>query len=65
MHTDDFDFELPDGLVAQHPQKQRDACRLMVLDRSTGVIGHKRFHDLVELLRPGDLLVFNNTRVIP
>jgi S-adenosylmethionine:tRNA ribosyltransferase-isomerase len=65
MNTEDFDYPLPDELIAQYPAAQRDACRLLVLDRVSGAVTHRRFFDLTELLRPGDLLVFNNTRVIP
>ena len=65
LHTDDFDYSLPDELIAQHPMDQRDACRLMVLDRSDGSLQHRRFSDLKELLLPGDLLVLNDTRVLP
>lgn len=60
----DFDYELPPDRVAQQPTAQRERSRLMVLDPS-GRIDHRRFEDLVELLRPGDLLVLNDTRVLP
>jgi S-adenosylmethionine:tRNA ribosyltransferase-isomerase len=65
LHTDDFNYTLPDKLIAQHPMEQRDACRLMVLDRTDGSLRHRRFSDLMELLLPGDLLVLNDTRVLP
>ena len=65
MLTSDFDYHLPAPLIAQHPLRPRDACRLLVLDRKTGAIGHRMFSDIVELIRPGDLLVFNDTRVLP
>ncbi len=65
MRTEDFDFELPEELIAQHPPVERDQCRLLVLDRESGAIAHRRFDDIVEYLRPGDVLVLNNTRVIP
>ncbi len=65
MNTSDFNFELPDGLIAQHPVAVRDESRLMVLDRSARRIGHRRFCELQQFLRPGDLLVINNTRVLP
>jgi S-adenosylmethionine:tRNA ribosyltransferase-isomerase len=61
----DFDYRLPPELIAQQPLKQRAESRLMVLDRSTGGVEHRRFADLPDLLRPGDLLVLNDTRVIP
>lgn len=64
MKTSDFNFELPDKLIAKHPPAQRRDSRLMVIDRSRGIY-HEKFPHLLELLEPGDLLVFNNTRVIP
>ncbi|MBQ0108542.1 MAG: S-adenosylmethionine:tRNA ribosyltransferase-isomerase, partial [Phascolarctobacterium sp.] len=60
-----FDYDLPKELIAQHPMEPRDHSRLLVLDKDTGVIQHRHFYDLPEYLRPGDLLVFNDTRVIP
>jgi len=65
MNVKDFDFDLPEELIAQHPLEQRDSSRLMVLDKETGEINHKRFHDIVEYLNEGDTLVLNNTRVMP
>ena len=65
MKTSDFYYDLPQELIAQTPAEPRDHSRLMVLDRATGAIGHHHFYDLVELLRPGDLLVVNNSRVLP
>lgn len=65
MHIDDFDYTLPEELIAQTPLAQRDGCRLMVLDRKTGSIAHRHFHDVLEYLRPGDCLVLNDSRVIP
>lgn len=65
MRTEDFDFILPEELIAQHPLKQRDHSRLLVLDKHTGSIAHRRFDDILEYLQPGDVLVVNNTRVIP
>ena len=65
MKTSDFDYTLPPELIAQTPIEPRDASRLMVLDRSTGEIVHRTFHDILEFLRPGDLLVGNDSRVIP
>ncbi|NOY68387.1 MAG: tRNA preQ1(34) S-adenosylmethionine ribosyltransferase-isomerase QueA [Deltaproteobacteria bacterium] len=61
----DYDYELPDGLIAQKPADRRDGSRLLHLDRGTGGISHLHFDGLVDLLNPGDLLVVNNTRVIP
>jgi S-adenosylmethionine:tRNA ribosyltransferase-isomerase len=61
----DFDYHLPSELIAQEPLPERDASRLMTLDLETGAIGHRVFRDLPELLRPGDLLVTNRSRVIP
>jgi S-adenosylmethionine:tRNA ribosyltransferase-isomerase len=64
MHLDDFDFELPRGLIADHPCEPREAARLLVIPASAG-LEDRRIEDLPELLRPGDLLVFNDTKVIP
>ena len=61
----DFNYFLPEKLIAQHPLEQRDQSRLLVLDGSTGQTTHRVFSDLPELLHPGDCLVINNTRVIP
>ena len=65
MRTDDFNFDLPEELIAQHPLEQRDHSRLLVLDKHSGSITHKRFDDILDYLVPGDVLVINNTRVIP
>ncbi len=65
MNVSEFDFYLPETLIAQHPLEPRDASRLMVLNRDSGSIEHHTFRDLVSLLKTGDLLVLNNTRVIP
>ncbi len=65
MHVEQFDFELPEELIAQTPLADRTASRLLTLNRSTGAIAHRTFHDIVDLLEPGDTLVLNNTRVIP
>jgi len=65
VRTSDFHFELPDSLIAQHPTPRRDASRLLVLDRSAGHIAHERFADLLKHLRSGDVLVLNNSKVIP
>lgn len=61
----DYDYNLPPGLIAQTPAEQRDQARLMVMDRRTGALRHRRFEDLPDLLSPRDLLVVNNTRVVP
>ena len=65
MFVKDFDYELPQELIAQHPMEPRDHSRLMVVNKHTGEIEHKHFYDLLDYLEPGDLLVFNDTRVIP
>ncbi|MEE4296565.1 MAG: tRNA preQ1(34) S-adenosylmethionine ribosyltransferase-isomerase QueA [Wenzhouxiangella sp.] len=65
MKVSDFQFELPERLIAQHPLPERSASRLLTLDRATGEVRDRRFVDLPDLLSPDDLLVFNNTRVIP
>ena len=65
MKRTDFSYELPEGLIAQRPLEQRSASRLLCLDRQSGQLGDRHFNDLPGLLNPGDLLVFNNTKVIP
>ncbi len=65
MQVKDFDYELPKELIAQHPLEPRDHSRLLVVDKENGELEHKHFYNLVEYLKPGDLLVFNDTRVIP
>jgi S-adenosylmethionine:tRNA ribosyltransferase-isomerase len=65
MRTGDFDFELPSELIAQVPAPARDGSRLLVLHRASGKLEHRQFRDLVEYLHPGDLLVLNNSKVIP
>lgn len=65
MRTDDFDYDLPSGLVAQEPVVPRDSCRLMVIDRSSGQTDHRIFTDIVDYLRADDVLVVNETRVLP
>jgi S-adenosylmethionine:tRNA ribosyltransferase-isomerase len=65
MRTDDFDYDLPSGLIAQRPAEPRDSCRLLVVDRSSGQMDHRVFSDLPEYVRSGDLLVVNETRVLP
>ena len=65
MQTSDFDYRLPPELIAQTPAEPRDSSRLMVLSRDDGSIAHRRFSDLGELLQSGDVLVFNDSRVLP
>ncbi|SFD11778.1 tRNA preQ1(34) S-adenosylmethionine ribosyltransferase-isomerase QueA [Clostridium uliginosum] len=65
MNVKDFDFYLPEELIAQHPLEQRDSSRLMVLDKETGEVEHKTFHGIIDYLNSGDTLVLNNTRVMP
>ncbi len=65
MKTSDFDFELPQELIAQTPLERRDASRLLTLDKVTGETGHFHFYDLPRFLRPGDCLVLNDSRVLP
>ena len=65
MQLNDFDFELPHELIAQRPLETRSASRLMHLSRGSQAVGHHRFADLPEMLREGDLLVRNETRVLP
>src|SRR2546427_3542242 len=65
MRTEAFDYPLPDSQIAQSPIEPRDASRLLVLDRARGTISHHCFRELPDLLAPGDLLVLNDTRVLP
>ena len=65
MKTSDFNFELPQELIAQTPIPRRDASRLLVLDKDTGAWVHRHFYDLPDYLRPGDCLILNNSRVLP
>ena len=65
MPLTDYDFELPEALIAAAPLGERDASRLLVLDRTSGAFAHRRFRDWPGLLRPGDVVVLNDTRVIP
>ncbi|MCI9608855.1 MAG: tRNA preQ1(34) S-adenosylmethionine ribosyltransferase-isomerase QueA [Oscillibacter sp.] len=65
MKTRDFYFDLPQELIAQTPLDKRDGSRLMTLDRQTGRTGHRHFYELPELLRPGDCLILNDSRVLP
>lgn len=65
MKVEEFDYNLPEELIAQTPIKQRDTSRLMVLDKKTGEISHKHFYDIIDYLNPGDTLVLNDTKVLP
>ncbi|MGE5775900.1 MAG: S-adenosylmethionine:tRNA ribosyltransferase-isomerase, partial [Chloroflexota bacterium] len=65
MQTSDFDYHLPESSIAQTPAEPRDSSRLLVLHRDTGQLDHRVFRDVGDYLRPGDLLVLNQTRVIP
>ncbi len=65
MRTADFDYHLPEELIASHPLERRDASRMMVVHRDTGLIEHRHFSDLPEYIKEGDELVLNNTRVMP
>ncbi len=65
MRIEDFDYELPEELIAQTPLEKRDSCRLMILDRKNNTVEHRHFSDILEYLDPGDCLVLNDSRVIP
>lgn len=65
MKTQDFDYDLPEELIAQKPLLQRDASRLLVYDRKYNKTEHRHFYDVLDYLKPGDVLVLNNTRVLP
>lgn len=65
MKVSDFNYELPEELIAQHPYDKRDEARLMVLNKENKTIEHKTFKDVIEYLEPGDCLVINNTKVLP
>ena len=65
MRTDDFDYELDESLIAQVPILNRDESRLMLVDKETGFYKHEHFKNIINYLRSGDVLVLNNTRVIP
>ncbi len=65
MKKSDFYYDLPEELIAQHPIEPRNASRLMTINRKTGEICHHHFYDLIDLLQPGDLLVLNDSRVLP
>ena len=65
MKTDDFDFDLPEELIAQTPLERRDASKLLVLDKTTGEISHRHFTDIIDYMEKGDTLVLNDTKVMP
>ena len=65
MKTEDFDFYLPEELIAQTPLEKRDSSRLLVLEKETGNITHKHFSDIIDYLNKGDVLVLNDTKVLP
>jgi len=65
MKTSEFDFHLPEELIAQTPLEKRDQSRLMVINRETGELEHERFYNIVDMLSPGDCIVLNNTKVLP
>ena len=65
MKTSDFDYDLPEELIAQEPAANRDQCRMLVMDRVTGALEDRIFRDIKEYLRPGDLIIANETRVLP
>lgn len=65
MQVSDFHFDLPDELIARYPQSERTASRLLQLNGNTGAVKDGSFKDVLELVQAGDLVVFNNTRVIP
>ena len=65
MQISDFQYDLPQELIANYPANKRSESRLLCLDASTGKLLHRRFEQLLDFLEPEDLLVFNNTRVIP
>ncbi|MGF1763899.1 tRNA preQ1(34) S-adenosylmethionine ribosyltransferase-isomerase QueA [Aliivibrio kagoshimensis] len=65
MQVSDFHFDLPDEQIARYPQAERTASRLLQLDGNSGQLSHRHFKDMLDIVDPGDLLVFNNTRVIP
>ena len=65
MKLSEFNYYLPEELIAQTPIKNRDESRLMLLDKTTGEVEHKIFKNIIECLEPGDCIVRNNTKVIP
>lgn len=65
MKIDEFDYDLPQELIAQRPSEKRDDCRLMILDRRENTVEHRRFFEVLDYLKPGDCLVMNNSKVLP
>lgn len=65
MKVEDFDYDLPEELIAQTPLEKRDASRLLVLDKKSGELEHRHFYDIIDYLEEGDTLVLNNTKVLP
>ena len=65
LKTSDFYYDLPERLIAQHPVDKRDTSRLLVIDRKSGEISHKHFYDIIDYLSEGDVLVINDSKVIP
>ena len=65
MKLENFNYDLPTNLIAQEPAEPRDSCRLMLVDKKTGEWEHQSFRDILNEIRAGDVLVFNNTKVIP
>ena len=65
MRVTDFSFDLPDELIARYPMANRTSSRLLSLEGNTGLIADNQFTDILNMVNPGDLMVFNNTRVIP
>jgi S-adenosylmethionine:tRNA ribosyltransferase-isomerase len=65
MRVDDFDYNLPESLIAQRPWEKRDESRLLIVHRKTGTVEHKHFYDIIDYLEPGDCLVLNNSKVLP
>ena len=65
MKTEEFDFDLPEELIAQHPIEKRDDAKMMLLNRNTGEVKHQKFHDIIKYLHKGDILVLNDTKVLP
>ena len=65
MKTEDFDYYLPEELIAQTPLKKRDSSKMLVLNKDDGNIEHKHFNDIVNYLKEGDVLVLNDTKVMP
>ena len=65
MQLSDFDYYLPDELIAHYPGETRSGSRLLCLDRHSGALKHRIFSNIIEMIQPADLMVFNDTRVIP